>query len=117
MIVDTSVWVQHLRKGDSLLQERLERGIVVIHPFILGELACGNLVNRREVLDLLASLPSAVVVEDSDLLGFVERERLYGRGIGWIDVHLLASARVMAEPLWTLDRRLGEAALAVGVAT
>jgi len=116
VIVDTSVWVQHLRKGDSLLQERLERGIVVIHPFILGELACGNLVNRREVLDLLASLPSAVVVEDSDLLGFVERERLYGRGIGWIDVHLLASARVMAEPLWTLDRRLGEAALAVGVA-
>jgi predicted nucleic acid-binding protein len=116
VIVDTSVWVQHLRKGDSLLRERLKQGIVTTHPFILGELACGNLGNRTEILGLLASLPTAVVVDDAELLGFVERERLYGRGIGWIDVHLLASARVMAESLWTLDRRLREAALLVGVA-
>lgn len=89
----------------------------MVHPFIIGELACGNLRNRSEVLSLLASLPLSPVIEQSELLGFVERERLYGRGIGWIDVHLLASARLSGMPLWTLDRRLAEAALGLGVAT
>jgi len=117
VIVDTSVWVQHLRKGEPRLREQLERGIVAVHPFIIGELACGNLRNRTEVLSLLASLPLAPVIEQSELLGFVERERLFGRGIGWIEVHLLASARLSGLPLWTLDRRLAEAALALGVAT
>jgi predicted nucleic acid-binding protein len=117
VIVDTSVWVQHLRRGEPRLQEHLERGIVTVHPFIIGELACGNLRNRNEVLSLLASLPLAPVIEHNELLGFVERERLFGRGIGWIDVHLLASARLLGLPLWTLDRRLAEAALALGVAT
>lgn len=117
MIVDTSVWVQHLRKGEPRLREHLERGIVLIHPFIFGELACGNLRNRSEVLSLLAALPLSPVVEQGELLVFVERERLFSRGIGWIDVHLLASARLIAAPLWTLDRRLAEAALALGVAT
>lgn len=88
----------------------------MVHPFIIGELACGNLRNRSEVLSLLASLPATPVVEQNELLGFVEREGLYGRGIGWIDVHLLASARLSGMPLWTLDRRLAEAALALGVA-
>lgn len=117
MIVDTSVLVQHLRKGEPRLREQLEQGIVTAHPFIIGELACGNLRNRTEVLSLLASLPLAPVIEQSELLGFVERERLFGRGIGWIDVHLLASARLSGLPLWTLDRRLVEAARALGVAT
>lgn len=116
MIVDTSVWVQHLRKGEPRLQDHLERGMVMVHPFIIGELACGNLRNRREVLFLLASLPRSPVVEQNELLGFVEREQLYGLGIGWIDVHLLASARLSGKPLWTLDRRLGGAAIKLGVA-
>jgi predicted nucleic acid-binding protein len=116
VIVDTSVWIQHLRKGDPRLRQQLELGIVTVHPFIIGELACGNLRNRTEVLALLASLPSAPVVEHDELLGFVGRERLFGRGIGWIDVHLLASARISRLSLWTLDRRLIDAALALGVA-
>lgn len=116
MIVDTSVWVQHLRKGEPRLRDPLERGMVTVHPFIIGELACGNLRNRTEVLSLLASLPLAPLIDQSELLSFVERERLFGRGIGWIDVHLLASARVSGLSLWTLDRRLAEAALALGVA-
>jgi len=116
VIVDTSVWIQHLRKGEPRLREQLELGIVTVHPFIIGELACGDLHNRTEVLTLLASLPIAPVIEYDELLGFVGRERLFGRGIGWIDVHLLASARLSGLPLWTLDRRLADAARALGVA-
>lgn len=116
MIVDTSVWVQHLRKGEPRLREQLELGIITVHPFTIGELACGNLRNRIEVLSLLASLPQAPMVDQSELLGFIERERLFGRGIGWIDVHLLASARLSGVQLWTFDRRLAEAAVEMGVA-
>ena len=89
----------------------------MVHPFIIGELACGNLRNRKRIISLLTSLPSAPVVEHREVLDFVERERLYRRGVGWVDVHLLASARISGVKLWTLDRRLNEAALALGVAT
>lgn len=116
MIVDTSVWVQHLRKGEPRLREYLDDGIVMVHPCIVGELACGNIHNRSEVLSLLASLPTTQVVEQDELLHFLEKEQLFGRGIGWVDVHLLASARVSGVQLWTLDRRLSEAARALGVA-
>jgi hypothetical protein len=88
----------------------------MVHPCIVGELACGNIHNRSEVLSLLASLPAAHVVADDELLRFVETERLYGRGIGWVDLHLLASARVSGVRLWTHDRRLGDAARVLGVA-
>ncbi|HUP17314.1 MAG TPA: PIN domain-containing protein [Acidimicrobiia bacterium] len=116
MIVDTSVWVQHLRKGEPRLREYLDDGIVMVHPCVIGELACGNIHNRSEVLSLLASLLTTHVVADDELLHFVETEGLYGRGMGWVDIHLLASARVSGVRLWTRDRRLGEAALALGVA-
>lgn len=115
MIVDTSVWIGHLRKGEPMLSANLEKGIVLIHPFIIGELACGNLKNRKGILSLLEGLPTPTLADHEDALGLVERERLHGRGIGWIDVHLLASARLSGVPIWTLDRRLSEVATSLGV--
>ena len=115
MIVDTSVWVEHFRTGEPALAARLELGSVLLHPFVIGELACGNLRNRGEILTSLDRLPIPVLANDDEVLGLVERERLYGRGIGWIDVHLLASARLTGSPIWTLDRRLNEAAISLGV--
>lgn len=108
ILVDTSVWIDHLRRGSSVLGEALEREEVMTHPFVIGELACGNLKNRREVLELLAALPSTVVANDRETLHFIERRRLTGPGIGWVDVHLLASVMMTeAAQLWTRDKRLG----------
>lgn len=110
MLVDTSVWVDHFRCGNGALIRLLNRGEVRSHPFVIGELSCGNLRSRKEILSLLAALPQAVVAGHQETLAFVEANRLMGRGIGWVDVHLLASARLMGIPLWTLDRRLNEVA-------
>jgi predicted nucleic acid-binding protein len=111
ILVDTSVWVDHLRKGVPELAEVLERGDVLVHPFVIGELACGNLENRSEVLDLLASLPSAVVAEDAEALLFIEQRKLMGKGVGYIDAHLLASVTLTTDAqLWTRDKRLAEVA-------
>lgn len=117
ILVDTSVWIEHLRKGVPQLEAVLEKQQVLVHPFILGELACGNLVNRREVLDLLAALPAATVATHDEALLLIERRALTGRGIGLIDVHLLASA-VMTEGgrLWSRDRRLSSVAAELKVA-
>jgi predicted nucleic acid-binding protein len=106
MIVDTSVWVDHFRRGNRALGALLEQGAVLMHPFIVGELACGNLERRVEVLDLLGGLPHAVVADHDEVLELVARQRLHGRGVGWIDVHLLASAMLSGVRLWTRDRRL-----------
>lgn len=117
ILVDTSVWVDHLRAGAPELAHALEAGLVYCHPFVIGELACGNLRNRREVLELLSNLPGLPVATDQETLEFIERRGLMGRGIGYIDVHLLAS--VVLEPparLWTLDRRLAAVASELGVA-
>lgn len=111
ILVDTSVWVDHLRRGNAALTGLLTGAEVACHPFVVGELAGGNLRNRLEVLSLLQSLPSTPEVGHEELLRFVERHRLMGRGLGLIDVHLLASSRLAAIPLWTLDRRLREAAI------
>jgi predicted nucleic acid-binding protein len=116
VLVDTSVWVDHLRRGNPGLIELLSDVKVVCHPFIVGELACGNLRNRLEILSLLQSLPTAPEIDHEDLLQFIERHRLMGRGLGLIDVHLLASAQVAAIPLWTRDRRLNQAAAALDAA-
>lgn len=107
ILVDTSVWVEHLRSGNAALAAELEAGRVLAHPLVVGELACGTLRNRREVLDLLGRLPSAPTATHAEALDFIERRALMGRGIGFIDVHLLASA-ALASPtqLWTRDRRL-----------
>ncbi len=108
ILVDTSVWIDHLRKGIPPLAEALEREDVLVHPFVVGELACGELTRRREVLDLLSTLPSSIVATDRETLRFIEHHRLMGRGIGYIDAHLLASVVLTeAAQLWTRDQRLG----------
>jgi len=107
ILVDTSVWVDHLQKGVPALAESLEEGEVMTHPFVIGELACGNLKNRREVLHLLAVLPSAIVASHEETLRFIERRALMGKGIGYIDAHLLASVTLTQDTrLWTRDKRL-----------
>lgn len=115
ILVDTSVWIDHLRSGNRRLQSLLVDAEVLIHPFVIGELACGALHNRDEVLRLLRALPEANAAEHGEVMSFLERERLYGRGIGWIDAHLLAAARLSDAPLWTLDRRLSRVAAAMKI--
>jgi predicted nucleic acid-binding protein len=111
ILVDTSVWVDHLRGGEPRLAEALEAGRVLMHPFVLGELACGNLQNRGEVLQLLGELPAATAATDAEVLGFIERRALMGRGIGYVDVHLLASVALEGTArLWTRDKRLAAVA-------
>lgn len=111
ILVDTSVWVDHLRDGVEALAAALEQGIVLTHPFVLGELACGNLKNRSEVLRLLAELPSPPMATDAEALNFIESRALMGRGIGYIDVHLLASVVLDGSArLWTRDSRLAAVA-------
>lgn len=109
VLVDTSVWVRHFREGDPNLVPLLEAGEVLCHPFIVGELACGNLKNRREILSLLELLPLAVQAKHGEVLKFIEQNRLMGKGLGYIDAHLLASAVLTGIPLWTLDKKLIEA--------
>jgi predicted nucleic acid-binding protein len=110
VLVDTSVWVEHLRRGVPELEALLSDGEVVCHPLVIGELACGNLQNRREILSLLRNLPTVPEVAHEELLLFVESHRLMGRGLGLTDVHLLASALIAGVPLWSFDRRLRETA-------
>ena len=110
MLVDTSVWIDHLRRGNDLLADRLRGGEVWTHPFVIGELACGALARRREILELLAALPHAPLLDHQEALAFVEAHQLMAQGLGWVDVHLLASARRGRIPVWTLDRRLDWAA-------
>jgi len=106
ILVDTSVWVDHLRWGNETLSGLLEEEQVVTHAFVIGELACGALPNRHEVLTLLRDLPASAIAEHDEVLQFVQDHRLYGRGIGWVDAHLLASARLSHTTLWTLDKPL-----------
>ena len=110
ILVDTSVWVDHLRRGHPRLREALLEGQVVTHPFVIGELACGNLRQREEVLGLLRALPQVPVAEHTEVLQLVERRKLFGRGIGWIDAHLLAAALLSRCTLLTLDRQLASVA-------
>ncbi|MBA2598698.1 MAG: PIN domain-containing protein [Chloroflexia bacterium] len=111
ILVDTSVWIDHLRSGEPELAAVLDGGQVLMHPFVLGELACGNLKNRGEVLRLLDDLPAAPTATDPEVLGLIERRLLMGRGIGYVDVHLLASAALDdVARLWTRDRRLAAVA-------
>jgi predicted nucleic acid-binding protein len=114
-LVDTSVWIDHLRSRNVSLMALLESDQVLIHPFVIGEVACGNLKNRRQVLRLLQSLPEATSAGDAEVLALVENRRLYGLGVGWVDVHLLASALLTPCTIWTLDLRLRAAAKDAGL--
>jgi len=109
-LVDTSVWVDHLRRGNDALAQRLRHGQVWVHPFVIGEVACGHLGRREEVLSLLRALPHAPVVHHAEAMDFLESQAIFGRGLGWVDVHLLASARLARIVIWTFDRRLQAAA-------
>ena len=116
ILVDTSVWIDHLRLGDPGLIDALQATQVSIHPFVVGELASGNLRARVEVLGLLQSLPPAAVATDKEVLFFIDAHALMGRGIGYVDMHLLASARLAAMTLWTRDKRLLIIASELGLA-
>jgi predicted nucleic acid-binding protein len=116
ILVDSSVWIDHLRTGDPVLAGLLDRAGVLGHVFVRGELACGNLRRRDEVLALLADLPQAVVATDNEVLELIERHRLMRRGIGYVDAHLLAATLLTGGArLWTRDLRLAEVAKQLGV--
>jgi predicted nucleic acid-binding protein len=106
ILADTSVWIQHFRESSPLLADLLERDEVAIHPFVIGELACGNLKNRKETLRELEALRRTAVANHFETLEFMERYKLHGKGIGWIDAHLLASCTLSEALLWTRDGRL-----------
>jgi len=115
VLVDTSVWVLHLREGNAKLVRLLNDGYVVCHPFIVGELACGNLRNRSEILSLLQSLPMAIQAEHEEVLQFIENNKLMGKGLGYIDIHLLTSAILIGVSIWTIDKKLAKASLGLGL--
>jgi predicted nucleic acid-binding protein len=110
MLVDTSVWIDHVRRPESRLIELLNNNGVDVHPFVIGELACGHLRPRNELTLLLGRLPSLPTVEHEEAMTFLERHKLHGRGIGWIDVHLLASTILANTSLWTRDRHMATVA-------
>jgi predicted nucleic acid-binding protein len=117
ILVDTSIWIQHLRSGHEVLAELLDAGSVVLHPFVLAELVLSNLGPREIVLNSLEALPQAIVALHEEVLDFIETDALYGLGIGYVDAHLLASVRLTAGALlWTRDTRLQQVAESFGLA-
>lgn len=116
MLVDSSVWIEHLRRGEQGLCALLDSGDVQTHPHVIGELACGNLNRRDAVLALLAELPAVPEVSNEEALCFLEEHRLNGQGLGWVDIHLLASARLGRTDIWTFDKSLAAIARRLGVA-
>jgi predicted nucleic acid-binding protein len=115
VLADTSVWIDHFRRHRPSLAALLDRALVLMHPFVLGELGCGNLTNRTVILSSCAELPFAERATDEETLRLIDGRKLWGRGIGWIDAHLLASALLSNCELWTLDERLRRTAHAAGV--
>ncbi len=115
VLVDTSVWVAHLQKGIGGLEALLNEGDVICHPFIVGELACENLKNRAEILSLLQTLPMAIQAEHEEVMHFIENYSLRGKGLGYIDILLLASAMLMKVSLWTLDKKLSTISSKLGL--
>jgi len=110
VLVDTSVWVSHLRDGSIELANLLNDGGVLCHPLIVGELACGNLKDRAVILSFLQLLPMGIEAEHEEVLSFIENNRLMGKGIGYVDAHLIASAILTGIPIWTLDKKLVQVA-------
>jgi len=107
ILVDTSIWIDHLRAGDNALTHLLETGRVLAHPLVIGELALGHLRQRQQILDALHDLPQATVATNVEVLAFINRQQLAGLGIGYVDVHLLASVQLTPDArLWTRDKRL-----------
>jgi predicted nucleic acid-binding protein len=116
ILVDSSVWISHLRQPDRALEQLLDNAQVLIHPLVIGELSVGNLPKRLEILAYLDDLPKAVVASDSEVRGLVERERLFGIGVGYVDAHLLAATCLTpGSALWTMDGRLADTASRLGL--
>ncbi|MGR3302351.1 MAG: type II toxin-antitoxin system VapC family toxin [Candidatus Scalindua sp.] len=111
VLVDTSVWVDHFRSGNSQLVKLLNDGDVICHPFIIGELACGNIKNRKQILSLLLALPTAMQASHQEILEFIEIKKLTGKGLGYIDVHLLGAAFLSNAALWSRDKKLNAISL------
>jgi len=117
ILVDTSVWIDHFFKADERLVEHLMAGDVVSHPMVVGEIAVGNMAGRRRILAMLNQLTQIMVADHDEVLGFIETQRLFGMGIGYVDAHLLAAARLMPDVrLWTFDKKLAASAVRLGVA-
>jgi len=117
LLIDTSIWIDHIRAPDGELSAALNSGQVVVHPFVLGEIAVGSIANRAEVLSSIDLLPKAIVAEDREVLEMLDRHRLFGVGIGYIDAHLLASTLLTPDAtLWSRDRRLSAAAVLLDIA-
>lgn len=116
ILVDSSIWVDHLRSNNARLATLLQQDRVLCHPYIIAELALGSLKNRRMILQLLHDLPQAPKMDDTEMIAFIERRALHSLGLGYVDTHLLASARLADALLWTRDRRLHEVAEANGIA-
>jgi predicted nucleic acid-binding protein len=114
ILADTSIWVDHIRTSNRHLIGLLEAGLVRMHPWVVGELACGNLADRAQRLYLLRSLPQVQVPSDDEVLFFIEKHSIAGKGVGYIDMHLLAAAALGNLKLWTRDRRLNEVATLLG---
>ena len=115
VLVDTSVWVEHLRSGNIGLDRLLNEGQVACHLFIAGELACGNLSKRGEILSLLQALPLADHADHDEVMQFIENYSLMGKGLGYIDMHLMVSALLTQIPIWTLDKKLKKVSSALGL--
>ena len=115
VLVDTSIWILHLRSANHTLIDLLRGARVATHPFIIGELACGSLCQRKYFLELLSLLPQAKAASNQEVLGFIEEKKLYSQGIGWIDAHLLASARLSNIDIFTTDKSLAKVATKLGI--
>ncbi|MBN2102870.1 type II toxin-antitoxin system VapC family toxin [bacterium] len=111
VLVDTSIWIDHFRNCNDQLVELLNDGEVFCHPFIIGELACGNLKNRKEILTALQALPQSSIIEHNEIMIFIEKNNIISKGLGYIDVAILASSLVTGSPLWTLDLKLNDIAI------
>jgi predicted nucleic acid-binding protein len=116
ILVDSSVWIDHFRKTEPRLEALLVHELVSLHPFVLGELACGNLSTRTETIARLEKLPVAAVASEPQVRHLLESRRLWGTGLGWVDMHLLASALMEGLRLWTADRAVAAAAKQLGIA-
>ena len=115
ILADSSIWIDHLRSPNRRLDELVERWEIFCHPCIIGELACGNMSGRKERLQFLQELPQATVASHVEVLHFIERNHLMGRGVGYLDMQLLAATAMQSGLLWTRDRRLKDAAESLGL--
>ncbi len=115
LLADTSVWIEHFRHGQPGLAQFLTQGIVLMHPFVVGELACGNLHNRATVLSNLTALPSAKLASHTEVIQLIETRKLHGLGLGLIDAHLLASSLISKCLFWTFDKRLSKIATSLNL--